>query len=99
MQKTVTVDGTDYVLNPMTTGDALDIQDQFVGNGSASDPKAISRWTFSIVAKSLRGVDDPKQIPWTHYQQLIQPALEINGFNTKQADAPGETQAGASPAA
>lgn len=98
MQKTVSVEGFDYTLSTMTAGDALDIQEEFAAK--PSDQRTASGWSFRIVAASLRMKPaDVRDLPWTHYQALIEPALEVNGFQTKAADAPGEPQAGASPAA
>jgi hypothetical protein len=98
MQRTVTVEGTDYLLQPMTAGDALDIQEEFTAK--APETRTASSWSFRIVAATLRkSVEETRNIPWPHYQELVTPALELNGFKTKADDAPGELQAGASPAA
>ena len=105
MQRTVEIRENDsalptdtYLLTTMTAGDALDIQEEFAAKSAES--RTAAGWSFRIVAASLRmKPEDVRQIPWTHYQELVAPALEVNGFQTKAGDAPGEPQAGASPAA
>ena len=98
MEKAITIEDRHYVLSVMTAGDALDIQEEF--SQKSSEQRSAASWSFRIVAASLGiPVEDARKIPWTHYQELVTPALEINGFKTKADDAPGEPQAGASPAA
>lgn len=98
MQKTVIIDDVEYVLQPMTTGVALDIQEEFTAK--APETRTASSWSFRIVSETLRkSAEETREIPWTHYQELVTSALEINGFKTKADDAPGELRAGASPAA
>lgn len=98
MQRTVAVEDSVYILSPMTAGDALDIQDEFADK--AADRRNGGAWSLRIVAASLGlAPEDARKIPWPHYQELVSPALEINGFKTKADEDVGESQAGASPAA
>jgi len=98
MQKTVTVEDVEYFLQPLTTGDALDIQDAIdFSDGRSEAQKSVERTLRTVAASLRKPIDEVRQIPWLHYLELISPALEINGL--KAAETSGETQAGASPAA
>jgi hypothetical protein len=99
MRKTVTIEEQEYVLETMTAGDGLDIQEQVdeAKNDKTPRQKAIER-TLRTVAASLRiSVEDTRKLPWPVYLELIDSALEVNGM--KQDVPSGEAQAGESPAA
>jgi hypothetical protein len=97
MTKTVTIEDVSYTLSTMTAGDGLAIQEEVAG-ADISDRQASINRTLRTVATSMgKTVDEVKALPWTHYLELIDVALEVNGM--KAVASAGETQAGASPAA
>jgi hypothetical protein len=103
VRKTETIDGVEYVLETMTAGDGLDIQEQVdeAKNDKSPRQKSIDR-TLRTVAASLRvSVEDARKLPWPVYLQLIDAALEVNGMKAPAAAPAGEAPAqdGASPAA
>lgn len=103
MRKTVTIppegsDSREYILETMTAGDGLDIQEQVDGaSNKTPQQKAIER-TLRTVAASLRlSVEDTRKLPWPVYLELIDSALEVNGMKPSMGEP--QAQDGASPAA
>lgn len=98
--RTETVDGVEYVLTEMDGGTSLAIQLQMTEE-AASTSRSVY-WRERIIAESLKvTVDDLRKLSASQYTRITEVlgpiALELNGFKTG-SEAPGESQAGASPA-